>query len=91
MCCGAKRALLRNSTGPGAQAPTSPASARAVPAQTFVLFEYTGEKRLTVVSPLTGTRYHFDHPGAQVAVAPRDQSILIYVPDLRPVRFTQPS
>jgi hypothetical protein len=95
MCCGAKRALARNSTTLVAQtlsrAAVAPATARPNQAVAPVLFEYTGKTRLTVVSPETGARYHFDRPGAQVSVAPRDQSMMVYVPGLRPVRFIQPS
>jgi hypothetical protein len=54
-----------------------------------VQFEYVGKTRMTVLSPITGIRYHFDSPGAQVIVDARDQGMMIHVPDLRPVRFTR--
>jgi hypothetical protein len=43
---------------------------------------------MTVLSPITGARYHFDSPGARVVVDARDQGMMIHVPGLRPVRFT---
>ncbi len=94
MCCGAKRSLNRNQTNLRAQQqPPSVGSfpGAAGPAQTApsVQFEYTGKTRLTVISPTTGARYHFESPGARLSVDPRDQSMMIYVPDLRPVRFTR--
>jgi hypothetical protein len=52
-----------------------------------VQFEYIGKTRLAVISPITGARYQFDSPGGRLAVDSRDQSMMIYVPDLRPVRF----
>ncbi len=44
---------------------------------------------MTVISPTTGIRYHFEAPGARVAVDPRDQLMMLHVPDLHPVRFTR--
>lgn len=65
----------------------APARPSAPPAT--VQFEYVGKSRLTVVSPLTGARYHFEAPGARLTVAPQDQGVMIHVPDLRPVRFVR--
>jgi len=88
MCCGAKptqrlnpaRTILpRTQAGSSSAAPSAPAS---------VVFEYTGATGLTVVSPVTGKRYRFDAPGAQLTVDPRDHNMLLYVPNLRPARFT---
>jgi hypothetical protein len=75
------------------QQPPAPAAGAAVPAASAaapagcVQFEYTGKTKLTVISPKTGIRYHFDSPGTRVSVDPRDQSMMVYVPDLTPVRF----
>jgi hypothetical protein len=60
-----------------------------VPKPSAVQFEYVGKTRMTVISPNTGIRYHFDAPGSQLTVDPRDQVMMLYVPDLRPVRFTR--
>jgi hypothetical protein len=89
MCCGAKstpRPLATRPVAFRAQA-GSPSSAPAAPAS--VVFEYTGTTGLTVVSPVTGKRYRFDAPGAQLAVDPRDRNMLLYVPNLRPTRFSR--
>jgi hypothetical protein len=54
-----------------------------------VQFEYVGKTKMTVLSPITGIRYHFDAPGARVVVDARDQGMMIHVRDLHPVRFTR--
>ena len=46
-------------------------------------FEYTGQTRLTVVSPLTGLTYRFAEPGARTRVDPRDRPWLAFVPHLK--------
>jgi len=51
--------------------------------QTF--FQYTGKTSLTVVGGATGTRYHFDSPGAVVATDFRDQASLLAIPMLHRV------
>jgi len=100
MCCGNRQPLLRThaSLAPNQQpqrqggvrptvaAPGIPAS-QAQP----ILFEYLGRTGLTVVSPATGKRYRFDSPGAKVAVDPRDRSILLHVPNLKPARSLRSS
>jgi hypothetical protein len=96
MCCGANKSQFRSPTRiPQLRTPqtqhrsgSTPAAAPSA-ARPSVLFEYTGKTGLTVVGPSTGIRYRFDSPGAQLAVDPRDQSTLLYVPNLRPVRFTR--
>lgn len=47
------------------------------------LFEYTGATALTVFGAGTGVRYRFAHPGARVAVQPRDAPAMSGVPSLR--------
>lgn len=91
MCCGAK---TRNAARTGAavqarSAAINAAPARPTPAPLAVQFEYVGKTRLTVVSPTTGARYHFEAPGVRLSVAPQDQAMMIHVPDLRPVRFVR--
>ncbi len=88
MCCGAKsrtNVIARPGQSPLAR---SAAPSAAKPASAAVQFEYVGKTRMTVLSPTTGIRYHFDTPGARVAVDARDQGMMIHVPGLRPVRFT---
>jgi hypothetical protein len=100
MCCGKKRQQLRASSSPlrtargsqplnrsAASGPTSSAPETA-PASS-VYFEYFGKTGLTIVSPVTGRRYRFDRPGDQLAVDARDHSLLLYVPNLKPVRVAR--
>lgn len=49
-----------------------------------VQFEHTGKTRLIVISPTTGISYSF-RPGLKLPVDPRDQEMMLKVPDLRPV------
>jgi hypothetical protein len=94
MCCGAKstprlnlaRTSIARPVGMRAQS-GSPSPFPSVPAS--VVFEYTGATGLTVVSPVTGKRYRFDAPGAQLTVDARDHNMLLYVPNLRPTRFSR--
>jgi hypothetical protein len=51
--------------------------------KTRALFEYFGRTGLTVTGPVTGQRYRFDGPGAQVPVDLRDRRSLLVVPHLR--------
>jgi len=96
MCCGAKSrtnvVARRGHPLPAARAvaPSAAQASRAAPpAAPQVQFEYAGKTRMTVLSPITGIRYHFDAPGARVVVDARDQGMMIHVPDLRPVRFAR--
>ena len=50
-----------------------------------VRFEYVGTTGLTVVGPLTGRRYRFDHHGSRVSIDPRDAPSMAAVPHLRRV------
>jgi len=50
--------------------------------QTGVTFEYQGATAMTVVSPLTRRTYRFAHPGARIAVDPRDTPWLTFTPNL---------
>ncbi len=101
MCCGGKRQQMRTSKSPfravnntagqgtvpdtrdRATVPGSP-----VPAS-WVSFEYTGKTSLTVVSPVTGRHYRFQHPGDVQSVDPQDIAVLIHVPNLRPANIAR--
>ena len=48
-------------------------------------FQYLGKTGLTVIGPRTRKSYRFDHPGAVVAVDPRDMRSLATVSVLRRV------
>ncbi len=82
MCCGKDKSPLARVPSP-LRAPVQPVadspSSRRLEAQ----FEYTGQTRLTVVSPLTGLTYRFAGPGARTRVAPRDRPWMAFVPDLK--------
>lgn len=93
MCCGAK-SRNNNVTAQRGQAPPTaraitPSAAQPSPVRPQVQFEYVGKTRMTVLSPITGIRYHFDAPGATAVVDARDQGMMVHVPGLRPVRFTR--
>jgi hypothetical protein len=101
MCCGNSRQQFRRSNAPSMQtrpvptaarpasiSPESAATASAPPSP--VTFEYVGKTGLTVISPTTGIRYRFDRPGSQLSVDPRDHTLLLYVPNLRPVNSANP-
>jgi len=45
-------------------------------------FEYAGKTALTVVGPVSGTRYRFVTPGSRVAVDLRDRKQVAAVPGL---------
>jgi hypothetical protein len=73
--------------GGAAPATARPAGALVSPAAVLqrhagVMFEYQGPAAMTVVSPLTGRTYRFVHPGARIAVDPRDTPWLTFTPDL---------
>lgn len=72
-CCGKSRAQF--SVSPGVNRP---------PVKT-VLFEYTGTSRLTVIGPITRTRYDFSAYGARLNVDYRDSTLIAKVPALRRV------
>jgi hypothetical protein len=90
MCCGAKSktATSRYLGQPRIASQIVPPDHNP-PRPSAVQFEYVGKTRMTVISPTTGIRYHFEAPGAKATVDPRDQVMMLHVPDLRPMRFTR--
>lgn len=48
-------------------------------------FQYVGPTAMTVVGPVTGTRYRFDGPGAVLPVDLRDRAAVAAVLKLRQV------
>lgn len=50
-----------------------------------VIFEYVGRTGLTVMVPMNGHRYRFNHPGERVEVQAQDAAWLAAVPSLRRV------
>lgn len=51
--------------------------------QTRPVFEYVGATALTAIGGVTGKRYRFERPGAQLAVEPADKPSLMIIPNLR--------
>jgi hypothetical protein len=81
-CCGTSRApLFGPGTVPSQKAPASSSGARRYRVQ----FEYVGRTALTVIGPVSGTRYRFVQPGAVVTVDARDRPGLAAVPNLRSI------
>jgi hypothetical protein len=89
-CCGQNRQALHQ-TGPraanpprvaGASYPTVPATPSPLPS---AVFEYTGDRVLTVVGQGTGFPYRFTGRGARFTVDGRDRASLAKVPQLREV------
>ncbi|MET0341718.1 MAG: hypothetical protein ABW252_12005 [Polyangiales bacterium] len=67
-----------------ASKPTPAIGFAAVP-RFEVRFAYVGATALTVVGPISGRRYRFERPFAQLAVDPRDRPGLARLPMLRAV------
>jgi len=80
-CCGKSRERMKTSR-PASIAPTPRMN---VPSAGSVAFEYTGRSRLTVIGPVTHTRYEFVGFGARVQVDGRDSTSIATVPTLRRV------
>lgn len=82
-CCGKHRQQFF------APARANPVSAAATDRQSFrtsvAFFEYVGNTSMVVAGPVSGKRYHFEQPGARVAVDPVDKPSLAAVPHLRQV------
>ena len=82
-CCGQRRRFHKRMSGEayetGETTPTGP------PPGT-IFFEYVGGTAMTVVGPVTGQRYRFGWPGAQMPVDSKDaRAISDGVPHLRKV------
>lgn len=59
--------------------------------QTGVCFEYVGATALTVIGPISGRRYRFQHPRARVMVHPADRYALATIAQLRLVSSLRPA
>ncbi len=62
-----------------------PPRATTTRAATATVFRYEGARELTVFGRVTGRRYWFARPGAELAVDPRDRASMRLVPNLREV------
>jgi hypothetical protein len=80
-CCGKNRQQI------GAlSVPTSGEMDKRDPVRQFtILFEYIGRSAMTVIGPVSGRRYRFEHSGARLPIDPRDRPGLARVPNLRQV------
>jgi hypothetical protein len=54
-----------------------------VPVSSAVLYRYTGATGMTVLGPISGTRYRFDQPGAKLQIDRRDLSSMAGLPNLQ--------
>lgn len=85
-CCGQKRQHLRaGEPSQPAAGPLRPPGQAPLP-PILVYFQYTGATALTVVGPVTRTRYRFSAPGAVLAIDARDALAVAAVPHLRQTR-----
>ncbi|MGV8038558.1 MAG: hypothetical protein AB2L07_00240 [Thermoanaerobaculaceae bacterium] len=85
-CCGQKRQHLRaGEPSQPAAGPLRPPGQAPLP-PILVHFEYVGATALTVVGPVTRTRYRFSAPGAVLAIDARDALAVATVPHLRQTR-----
>ena len=82
-CCGKSREQMKTSRPPS-KAPM-PMPRMTVSPSGSVAFEYTGKSRLTVIGPVTHTRYEFIGFGCRLHVDPRDCPSVATVPSLRRV------
>lgn len=83
-CCGKRREQFS-----GTMQAARPAATTAPVQHSYrtsaAYFEYVGTTSMTVAGPISGKRYHFDQPGAKVAVDPVDKPSLKAVPHLREI------
>jgi hypothetical protein len=90
-CCGKKRAQWAAEAERGAPVHSNSISVKSHPVQApdglELRFEYMGSSRLTVTGVSTRQQYHFDSPGAKIAVDPADAPALRGEADLRVVRM----
>jgi hypothetical protein len=81
-CCGRQREQFQGTS----QIPPRGNDRQRQPLpQPATRFEYVGTTGLTVVGPVTGTRYRFDKPGSRVLIDLRDAPSVAAVPNLRRV------
>lgn len=84
-CCGNKRRKLRQASESNRDLGNSSRVSAETRDDPPVNFRYIGKSKLRVIGPESRKLYRFNQPGALVAVDPRDQVALTYVPTLRKV------
>ena len=86
-CCASKRSQLAAATGLARLDQSVAAGTQRSAPQAAMRFVYQGHTALTVVGSVTGRRYRFSHPGAELAIDPHDVRSVSSVPALRRVRY----
>lgn len=87
-CCNQKRAHWNRSVAPPrstmtASAETAAPIVRELALTRTIAFEYVGETAMSVLGPITRTRYRFRGTGARVPIDHRDAPYVSAVPNLR--------
>jgi hypothetical protein len=86
-CCGKGREQFRNQmAAPAPQPSATQHTGTQLPRRTYfttLRFESLTDAAVTLVSPVTGRRYRFEHKGARVDVDLRDRPWLASQPNLR--------
>ena len=86
-CCGKQRTNFQGAMR-GNQPLASPGAILTGHHQVLrskAFFEYLGHTGLTVIGPVTGRRYRFNHYGAVIEVDLRDRPSMAAVPKLRQI------
>jgi len=71
----------------GSGASQGPAGIRPNIRATRAVFRYDGERPVTVIGRITGTRYHFSGRGSEVAIDIRDRASVAQLSRLRELRL----
>lgn len=88
-CCGNKRNQITATQQAAEPAASAGTQQYVLPPQT-VRFRYDGMTALTVMGPITRSRYRFAFPGATLDVDSRDASSMAAVPHLRRAAESDP-
>jgi hypothetical protein len=88
MCCGNNRTAVYQTrvASPTGRAVQTSAAFGIRQRSSAAYFEYTGKTAMTVMGPVSGTRYRFAATGDRVTVDLRDSKHLAAVPNLVQVR-----
>ena len=85
-CCGQSRTQIsRPVPNRRADIPALPPHLNRPAHPRTVAFQYVGKTALTVLGPVSGWHYRFNHAGAIVEVDDRDRASLAAIPNLRQI------
>ena len=84
-CCGGNRSSRPSGSVARNASPANPVQ---VSIPRVVVFRYDGRNSLLVFGRVTGRKYRFERPGAEVAVDPRDAASLATIATMTEVRRT---